>query len=126
MHYYGTCNSWIKQNPTRSITKLQIVMLLSQTCSVKNGVSGFQACGQTKRQLSCSSSDLSPDDLFSEDLHSKKDINSLSQQLCPTPRILQKKSSSRCQKATILTSPEHIKKLKRRKTLTLQNRRRER
>ncbi|KAJ8877907.1 hypothetical protein PR048_022366 [Dryococelus australis] len=147
---------WIKQNPARSITKLQSGMLLSQAwgkaCSVENGVSEFRACGfvsfnpgaipesafspsecfqiteietpaerphcsfhptnaepvpgtsglsdcgvsrQTKRRLSCSSSDSSPEDSFREDLHSKKDINSLLQQLCPTPRILQKKSSSR-------------------------------
>ncbi|KAJ8891460.1 hypothetical protein PR048_003988 [Dryococelus australis] len=49
MHYCGACNSWIKQNPTRSITKLQFGMLLSQAwgkaCSVENGVRGFRACG---------------------------------------------------------------------------------
>ncbi|KAJ8886349.1 hypothetical protein PR048_012560 [Dryococelus australis] len=67
---------------------------------------------QTKRRLRCSSSNS-----FSKDLHSKKDINSLLQQLCPTPRILQKKTSSRCQKATILTSPEHIKKMKENKDI---------
>ncbi|KAJ8889797.1 hypothetical protein PR048_009300 [Dryococelus australis] len=48
MHYYGACNSWIKQNPTRRITKLLFGVLLSQVwvkaCSVENGVSGFRAC----------------------------------------------------------------------------------
>ncbi|KAJ8893590.1 hypothetical protein PR048_006190, partial [Dryococelus australis] len=42
IHYYDACNSWIKQNPTRSITKLQFGMLLPQAwgkaCSVENGV----------------------------------------------------------------------------------------
>ncbi|KAJ8886689.1 hypothetical protein PR048_012901 [Dryococelus australis] len=178
MPYYGACNSWIKQNPTRSITNLQFGMLLSQAwrkaCSVENGVRGFRACGlvpfnrgaipesafspsecfqmtetetpgershclfqpthaepvlgtsglsdcgvssQTKMRLSCSSSDSSHADSFSEDLHSKIDINSLLQQLCPTLRIPQKKKSSRCQKATILTSPEHINKMKEKKDI---------
>ncbi|KAJ8885068.1 hypothetical protein PR048_011264 [Dryococelus australis] len=49
MHYCGVCNNWIKQNPTRSVTKLQFGMLLSQVwgkaCSVENGVSEFRACG---------------------------------------------------------------------------------
>ncbi|KAJ8883287.1 hypothetical protein PR048_015130 [Dryococelus australis] len=151
IHYCGACNSWLKQNPTRSITKLQFGILLSHAwgkdCCIENGVSGFRACGlvpfnpgaipesafspsecfqmaktetpaerphcsfqathaepvsgtsglsdcgvsrQTKKRLSCFSSDSSPDDSFSEDLNSKKEINSLLQQLCPTPRILQK------------------------------------
>ncbi|KAJ8890853.1 hypothetical protein PR048_010362 [Dryococelus australis] len=112
MHYYGPCNSWIKQNPTRSITKLQYGMLFSQAwdkaSSVENGVSGFRAYrlvpfnpGAIPESAFSPSDDSSPDDSFSEDLHRKKDINSLLQQLCPTPRILQK-SSSRCQKAAIL------------------------
>ncbi|KAJ8876324.1 hypothetical protein PR048_020769 [Dryococelus australis] len=136
IQYCGACNSWIKQNPTRSITKLQFGMLLSQAWgkarSIQNacgfvpfnprtipesafspsecfqmtetetpaershcsfqptnaepvpGTSRLSDCGvskQTKRRLSCSSSDSSPDDLFSEDLHSKKGIDSLLQQL---------------------------------------------
>jgi hypothetical protein len=30
IHHYGTCNSWIKQNPARGITKVKFGMLLSQ------------------------------------------------------------------------------------------------
>jgi hypothetical protein len=49
IHYYSACNSWIKQNPARGITKVQFGMLFSQAwgkpCSVTNGVTGFRACG---------------------------------------------------------------------------------
>ncbi|KAJ8871576.1 hypothetical protein PR048_027902 [Dryococelus australis] len=48
-HYIQPLDSWIKQNPTRSTTKLQFRMLLSQVwgkaCSVENGASGFRASG---------------------------------------------------------------------------------
>ncbi|KAJ8882616.1 hypothetical protein PR048_014427 [Dryococelus australis] len=158
IYYYGACNSWIKQNPTRRITRLHgfgacglvpfnqgaipesvfspsECFQMTETeapaershCSFQPtnsepvpGTSGLSGCGvsrQTKKRLSFSSSDSSPDDLFREDLHSKKDIHSSLQQLYPTPRILQKKSSSRCQKAAILTSPEHIMKMKEKKDM---------
>ncbi|KAJ8873646.1 hypothetical protein PR048_024468 [Dryococelus australis] len=126
MHHYGACNSQIKQNPTRSITKLQFGILLSQAwgqaCSVENGATPESAfspseCFQMTETEATAESDSSADDSVSEDLHSKKGVNSLLQQLCPNPRILQKKSSSRCQKAAILTSPEHNKKMKEKKDM---------
>jgi hypothetical protein len=30
VHYHSACNSWIKQNPARGITKVQFGMFLSQ------------------------------------------------------------------------------------------------
>ncbi|KAJ8896234.1 hypothetical protein PR048_001577 [Dryococelus australis] len=122
MHYHGACNRWI------NITKLQFGMLLSQAwgkaCSVENSVSGFRAYGLVPfNPGAIPKSAFSPSECFQmaetetpaegHIVHFKQQMQSL----CPTPRILQKMSSSRCQKAAILTSPEHIKKMKENKDI---------
>lgn len=48
-HFYDSCNSFVKMNPTKKINRLTFGKLLTdawlKSATVQNGVSGFKACG---------------------------------------------------------------------------------